>query len=146
MEFLHSNNDPLLPIDSIRVNWYYRPKDIQRKAADTRVVFATMHSDPCPLSAIRGKCFIRHRAEIDDLDEYRKEKDSFYFDKMYDRYIHRYYEVIPTNLVLNVPAKVRRVLTERWRYVLVESGRAKELTSQMKECKRCTGYCATYVF
>ena len=45
MEFLHSNNDPNLPIDSLRVNWYYRPKDIHRKTTDTRVVFATMHSD-----------------------------------------------------------------------------------------------------
>ena len=144
MEFLHTSNDPSLPIDSIRVNWYYRPKDIQRKVTDTRVLFASMHSDSCPLAAVRGKCFISHRSEVKDVDEYRKQRDSFYFEKMFDRYIHRYYDVIPTTMVRNVPEKVRKVLVERWKYLLVEPQRAKELCSQMKECKRCSGYCATY--
>ena len=40
MEFLHAKNEPTAPIDAIRVNWYYRPRDIQRKVTDTRVVFA----------------------------------------------------------------------------------------------------------
>ncbi|KAG0133171.1 PHD finger and BAH domain protein [Tuber indicum] len=143
MEFLHANNNSSLPIDSIRVNWYYRPKDIQRKVTDTRVLFASMHSDCCPLASIRGKCFISHRSEVKDVDQYRKQRDSFYFEKMFDRYIHRYYDVIPTTMVRNVPEKVRKVLVERWKYLLVEPQRAKELCSQMKECKRCSGYCAT---
>ncbi|KAI5847114.1 PHD finger and BAH domain protein [Morchella snyderi] len=143
MEFLHTNNDPTQPIDSIRVNWYYRPKDIQRKVTDTRVLFSSMHSDSCPLAAIRGKCYILHRSEVEDVDEFRKGRDSFYFEKMFDRYIHRYYDVIPTNQVRNVPEKVRKVLVDRWKYLLVEPQRAKELCSQMKECKRCAGFCAS---
>ena len=143
MEFLHAKNDHSLPIDSIRVNWYYRPRDIQRKVNDTRVVFASMHSDTCPLTSLRGKCRIVHRSEIDDIDEYRKTKDSFWFEKMFDRYIHRYYEVIPTSQVINVPERVKKVLDERWKYVIVELGRGKELTSAIKSCKRCAGYCAT---
>lgn len=144
MEFLHANNNPAQPIDSIRVNWYYRPKDIQRKVTDTRVLFASMHSDCCPLASIRGKCYILHRSEVKDVDEFRKQRDSFYFEKMFDRYIHRYYDVIPTTAVRNVPEKVRKVLVERWKYLLVEPQRAKELCAQMKECKRCSGYCAMY--
>ncbi len=143
MEFLHAKNDHSLPIDSLRVNWYYRPRDIVRKVNDTRVVFASMHSDTCPLTSLRGKCRIVHRSEIDDLDEYRKTKDSFWFEKLYERYIQRYYEVIPTSQVINVPEKVKRVLDERWKYVIVEMGRGKELTSAIKSCKRCMGYCAT---
>ena len=140
MEFIHVNNDPKGPIDSIKVNWYYRPKDVQRKVADTRVIFATMHSDKCPLSSIRGVCTIVHRSEIEKLDVFRKQKDSFYFDKMYDRYIHRYYEVIPTKQVMNVPENIRKALTDRWKYILVEPTRAKELTAKMKVCKRCSGF------
>ncbi|KAI5776511.1 PHD finger and BAH domain protein [Geopyxis carbonaria] len=143
MEFLHENGDHTRPIDSLRVNWYYRPKDIQRKVTDTRVLFASMHSDTCPLSSIRGKCYIRHRSEIDDIDEYRRNRDSFYFERMFDRYIHRYYDVIPTISVRNVPEDVRTVLIERWKFLLVEPQRGKELCSQMKECKRCAGYCAS---
>ncbi|KAA6416343.1 MAG: PHD finger and BAH domain (Snt2) [Lasallia pustulata] len=143
MEFLHAKNDHRLPIDSLRVNWYYRPRDIQRKVNDTRVVFASMHSDTCPLTSLRGKCTILHRSDISDLDEYRKTKDSFWYEKMYDRYIHRYYEVIPTDQVINVPERVKKVLDERWKFVIVEIGRGKELTSAVKSCKRCSGYCAS---
>lgn len=148
MEFLHTKNsqgqntDHSLPIEYLKVNWYYRPRDIQRKVNDTRVIFASMHSDTCPLTSLRGKCQILHRNEVTDTEEYRKTKDCFWYDKMFDRYIHRYYEVIPTSQVINVPARVKKVLDERWKYVIVEQGRGKELTSAIKTCKRCTGYCA----
>jgi BAH domain len=142
MEFLHSRSDPKAPVESVRVNWYYRPKDIQRKVQDTRVVFASMHSDTCPLTSLRGKCQIQHLSDISNLDEYRVKKDSFWFDKLFDRYIHRYYEVVPTNKVINVPHHVKKVLDERWKFVLVEIGRGKELTSAVKTCKKCAGYAA----
>src|SRR5690606_33393725 len=103
MEFLHTNNETTQPIDSIRVNWYYRPRDIQKKLTDSRQVYATMHSDTCPLASVRGHCTIMHKANIEDFDEYRKQENSFWFEKMFDRYIHRFYDVIPTRDVLNVP-------------------------------------------
>ncbi|KAM0559725.1 hypothetical protein ACHAPJ_004249 [Fusarium lateritium] len=143
MEFLHVQNDSSKPVEAIRINWYYRPKDIGRKATDTRMVFATMHSDISPLTALRGKCQIRHKAEIPSLEAYRKTPDSFWFDKLYDRYIQKNYDLIPTRSIVNVPANVKKVLDERWNYVLVEQGRGKELTSAVKLCKRCTGYCAS---
>ncbi|KAF4968139.1 hypothetical protein FSARC_4414 [Fusarium sarcochroum] len=143
MEFLHVQNDSSKPVEAIRINWYYRPKDIGRKATDTRMVFATMHSDISPLTALRGKCQIRHKAEIPSLEAYRKTSDSFWFDKLYDRYIQKNYDLIPTRSIVNVPANVKKVLDERWKYVLVEQGRGKELTSAVKLCKRCTGYCAS---
>ncbi|KAL5338986.1 hypothetical protein BJX70DRAFT_388234 [Aspergillus crustosus] len=142
MEFLPNKNTPSGPIEMMRVNWYYRPRDIQRNAADTRLVFASMHSDTCPLTSLRGKCQIKHNSEITNLEEYRKSRDCFWYDKMFDRYIHRYYEVIPTSKVINVPGNVKKVLDERWRYVLVEVGKRKELTSAVKTCKRCGLYAA----
>ncbi|OAX83379.1 hypothetical protein ACJ72_02254 [Emergomyces africanus] len=142
MEFLPSKDNPEGPIESIRVNWYYRPRDIHRNVPDLRVVFASMHSDTCPLSSLRGKCQIKHQSEIANLDEYRKSKDCFWFEKMYDRYIQRYYDVIPTSKVINVPQNVKRVLDERWKYVLVELGRRKDLTSAVKTCKKCSLYAA----
>src|SRR5436190_12289560 len=145
MEFLPSKDNPSGPIETLRVNWYYRPRDIQRKVADMRLVFASMHSDTCPLTSLRGKCQILHQSEIKNLEEYRKTKDCFWFEKMYDRYIHRYYEVIPTSRVINVPQHVKKVLDERWKFVLVEMGRRKELTSAVKTCKRCSLYAAKYV-
>ena len=145
MEFLHPNNDTTKPIDALRINWYYRPRDIGRKVPDTRVVFATMHSDITPLTALRGKCQIRHRVDIGTPDAYRKNPDCFWFEKLYDRYIQKNYDLIPTPTIVNVPEKVKKVLDERWKFVLVEQGRGKELTSAVKSCKRCSAYCARYV-
>ncbi|KAF2146814.1 uncharacterized protein K452DRAFT_241929 [Aplosporella prunicola CBS 121167] len=143
MEFLHVNSDnPNSPVDSIRVNWYYRPRDVLRYNNDTRLVYGTMHSDICPLTSLRGKCDIRHRSEVADLDEFRRTKDCFWFNQVFDRFIHRWYEVIPVSQVINVPEKVKRALDERWKFVVVETSRVKELTSAVKTCKRCVGYCA----
>lgn len=142
MEFLHAGNDPNAPIDAIRVNWYYRPKDIGRRVQDTRLVFASMHSDTCPLGSLRGKCTITHLTEIDHLDTYRTQKDCFWFDKLYDRYMHRYYEVVPTNKVVNVPPRVKEVLDTRWKFVLIEVGRGRDLTSASKRCVRCEQFAA----
>ncbi|EXJ70546.1 uncharacterized protein A1O5_06616 [Cladophialophora psammophila CBS 110553] len=144
MEFLHAKNDPEGPIDAIRVNWYYRPKDILRRVQDTRVVFASMHSDTCPLTSVRGKCNIRHLSEISNMDEYRGQQDSFWFDKLYDRYMHRYYEVIPTSRVVNVPQHVKAVLDQRWKFVLVEIGRGRELTSESKKCTKCEQFASNH--
>lgn len=144
MEFLPATSEPDSHIDAIRVNWYYRPKDIQRRVQDTRVVFASMHSDTCPLTSLRGKCNIQHLSEILDLDKYRVQKDCFWFDKLYDRYMHRYYEVVPTSKIVNVPEHVKKVLDERWKFILIEIGRGKELTSAVKTCIKCKKYAASH--
>lgn len=146
MEFLHINNNVKEPIDALRLNWYYRPKEIGKKVSDTRQVFASMHSDISPLTALRGKCQIKHKAEVEKLDVLRMTKDSFWYDKLYDRYIHRYYDVIPVFQVINVPVSVKKVLDERWKYIIVEVGRGKEFTSAVKTCKRCSRYSARCVF
>lgn len=144
MEFLHVDSDnPNSPVDSLRVNWYYRPRDVQRFSSDTRLVYGTMHSDMCPITSLRGKCTIKHRSEIEDLDAYRKERDSFYFVQVFDRFIRRSYECIPVRQIVNVPEKVKKALDERWKFVVVEIGRVKELTSAAKTCKRCARYAAS---
>lgn len=145
MEFLHNQNDTSRPVDAVRINWYYRPKDIGRKSPDTRLLFATMHSDISPLAALRGKCQIRHRDEIKNLDEYRKTPDSFWFEKLYDRYIQKNYDVVLVEQIVNVPDNVKTVLNERWKYVLIEQGRTKEMTAAAKACKRCSIYAPKYV-
>src|SRR5690606_16957633 len=141
----HPKNDPTQPVDALRINWLYRPKDIGRRAQDTRLLFATMHSDISPLAALRGKCEIRHRSEIESLDEYRRTPDCFWYEKLYDRYIQKNYDLIPTSAIINVPERVKKVLDERWKFVLIEQGRGKELTSAMKLCKKCGAYCARFV-
>ncbi|RAL66939.1 hypothetical protein DID88_007721 [Monilinia fructigena] len=39
--------------------------------------------------------------------------------------------------------QVKKVLDERWKYIIVEAGRGKEYTSAVKTCKRCSRYSAS---
>lgn len=130
------------PVEFIRVNWVYRPRDVSRITNDSRLVYVTMHSDLTPLTSLRGKCQVKHRSEISDLDAYRKIPDSFWYNQCFDRFIHRWYEVIPTSKVTNVPKNVKKTLDKRWKFVVVEASRVKDLTSEVKLCAKCDGYCA----
>ncbi|OLL21929.1 Lid2 complex component snt2 [Neolecta irregularis DAH-3] len=141
MEFTRSDNS-IPKIDSIRVNWFYRPRDIHRSHSDNRYLFSTMHSDVCPLSSVRGKCQIKHRSEIADLEEYKKSEDCFYYERMFDRYIQRHYEVVPTKDIRNVPENVGTVLRDRWKFVAVEQGKGKDLCMQQRGCTKCGSWCA----
>jgi hypothetical protein len=142
MEFLQKDSTiPNSPVNAIRINWVYRPRDVLRFSTDTRLVYVTMHSDICPLTSLRGKCVIKHKSEFGDLEEYKKQPNHFYFSQAHDRFIHRWYEVIPTKQVVNVPKNVKKALDERWKYIIVEASKVKELTSAVKSCKRCGDYC-----
>lgn len=143
MEFRHSDPaDQTSPIESMRINWFYRPRDVLRSSQDTRLLYATMHSDMCPITSLRGKIQITHRDDIDDLDEYRRQKDSFWFDEVFDRFIHRYYKAVPVRKVVNVPDKVKQALNERWKYIVVEQNKVKEMIQEGKNCKRCQLFAA----
>ena len=142
MEFMESEQShQTSQATAVRVNWYYRPRDISRSNADPRLLFASMHSDICPITAIRGKCSIKHKDGIQDLDVYKKMENSFWFEKLYDRYIHRFYDVVSTESIINLPASIKDVLRSRWRYAIAEPRRTKELTMQTRRCKRCNEWC-----
>lgn len=134
--------DPRSPVVSMLVNWFYRPRDISRYSSDARFLFASMQSDESPLSSLRGKCQIKHRTEIKDVEEYRRQRDSFWFIQLYDRYSHRPYEMIPSGAVINVPPNIKKAIDDQWKFLVVEPVRQKELTSAVKLCKRCGLYCA----
>ncbi|KAK9467533.1 hypothetical protein V1512DRAFT_261402 [Lipomyces arxii] len=126
----------------VRINWFYRPKDIPTRSSDSRLLFATMHSDLCPLLSLRGKCYVAHKAHVKDLVEYRKQPDHFLVDKLYDRYICRFYEMIPTEKILNVPDTFGRILRERVKFGVVEIGRGKDLCTAARTCVRCGQWCS----
>lgn len=151
MEFRHTDlDDPTSPVDSMRINWFYRPRDIMRSSQDTRLLYATMHSDISPITSLRGRPTIRHRDDIEEgvgaekmaLDDYRRNKDHFWFDEVFDRFIHRYYKVVPVRKVVNVPDKVKQALRDRWQYIVVEHNKVKEMTQEGKDCKKCHNFAA----
>jgi hypothetical protein len=158
MEFLYLDDDAGdidLPVSSttgkkvksIRVNWFYRPQDISHKTqTDTRCLYATMHSDVNPISAVRGVCTVRHRSEIAnrEFEEFKRGEDNFWFSRLHDRYIQRGYDVVPVAEITNVPDRVGEVLREKWKYVVVENGAKKELCMDPRRCTKCGEWCRKY--
>lgn len=126
----------------VRVNWFYRPKDIQKKSTDSRLLYVTMNSDLCPIASIRGKVTVSHKEYIEDFDLYRSQPNCFWFDKLFDGYIISLFDVVPTEKIINIPLRAQKVLQERFRYAIVEAGRAKDLCASPKNCVKCTQWCS----
>jgi hypothetical protein len=72
-------------------------------------LLAAIHTDVQPLSHIRGKCYVRHKDRIDDLLQWKKMPDRFYFVKFFDPYIKREFDVIRTEAAKNSESSPRSV-------------------------------------
>ncbi|KAG0177656.1 putative PHD type zinc finger protein with BAH domain-containing protein [Apophysomyces sp. BC1021] len=137
MEFCSSSKRKGL---QARIAWFSRPKDvINRKSYDPCLLVATMHSDLNPVSSIRGKCIVTHKYYIrhDKLDEYRSKADHFYYSQLYDRYMQRVYDIVPCETVQNVPMEVQEALCQRYQFIVVEQGKAADLTVARRTCCVC---------
>lgn len=128
-----------------RIAWFNRPKDvISRKSYDPRLLVATMHSDVNPITSIRGKCTVTYKNYIpsNQLDEYKRQEDHFYYHQLYDRYMQRVYDIVPSRLVQNIPINVQQALCERYEFVVVEQGKVADLTVARRTCCVCHSWCA----
>lgn len=91
----------------VKMNWYYRPRDIQENASnsDPRLVYASLHTDLCPIYSYRGKCTVLHKATFPSEEssyEHLMKPNVFYFDQLFDRYTLSYYDVWDTHKLLNL--------------------------------------------
>lgn len=79
----------------------------------------------------------RHHIPSGELESYKQRDDHFYYDQLYDRYVQRVFDIVPCELVENVPKEVRDSLRERYEFIVVEQGRAAELTADRQTCAVC---------
>lgn len=110
MEFLPAAGTPTFdkdgrrnePFTRVRLAWYYRPSDVSdRPVADSRLLLAAIYSEVCDLNQLRAKCYVIHRDKISDLAGWKKRPDRFYFNRLFDPWIRKEFEVIPANTVRN---------------------------------------------
>ncbi|PWY99384.1 hypothetical protein BCV70DRAFT_212208 [Testicularia cyperi] len=133
----------------VRANIFLRMRDISYKSTnDPRMLVATMHSDVYSLENIRGICEVRHRDLIGngsapDVSQWKKKDDHFYYHQLYDRYIHRFHDVIPTEKIKNAPPEVIQTLRTRYSFVAAEVGMIADLTDALRGCTVCHGWAST---
>ncbi|GJN89120.1 hypothetical protein Rhopal_002094-T1 [Rhodotorula paludigena] len=127
----------------VRVAYYFRTRDItSRYVADHRLVVATMHADTLPASYVRGRCTVKHREHIEELEVYKRQPDTFYWHQLYDRYLHRYFDAVPTYKVRNAPPEVITHLNANFEFVLCEVGTAAEICDAQRGCCVCHKWAA----
>ncbi|KAJ8589556.1 hypothetical protein M405DRAFT_933391 [Rhizopogon salebrosus TDB-379] len=127
----------------VRLAWYYRPSDVSdRPVADSRLLLAAIYSEICDLNQLRSKCHVLHRDKITDLAGWKKRPDRFYFNRLFDPYIKKEFEVIQATDVRNLPDNIRQVLTSRYEYVVAEKEVVPDLTDTLRLCATCSEWCA----
>lgn len=98
----------------VRIAWYYRPGDISdRQQNDSRLLLAAIYTEIIPISHIRGRCWVRHKDKIPDLLSWRKKPDRFYYTKLFDPFIKKEFEVLPTIEVHNRECSYFQCLSRR---------------------------------
>ncbi|KAJ2911836.1 hypothetical protein MD484_g8581, partial [Candolleomyces efflorescens] len=126
----------------VRLAWYYRPSDVSdRPVADSRLLLAAIYSEVCDINQLRAKCHVVHRDKISDLSGWKKRPDRFYFNRLFDPYIKKEFEVIPARDVRNLPDHIRELLISRYEYVVAEKEVIPDLTDHMRLCDNCQGWC-----
>lgn len=149
------------------IQWFYRPRDILKQTSDSRLLFASMHSDVCPLTSFRGFVTVNHRLDVERyfappknstqyanaLEYYSSFPNYFYFDKLFDRYMIKFYDIIKTEVLLpyiknatNNNINYILALNKRFEYVFMEAARVKIFINNFNStlsthCDICAEWC-----
>ncbi|KAJ7251328.1 hypothetical protein C8J57DRAFT_1437529 [Mycena rebaudengoi] len=148
MEFLPPEDTPkgaagnLYFYSRVRLAWYYRPSDVSdRPVTDSRLLLAAIYSEVCDINQLRAKCHVVHRDKISDLAGWKKRPDRFYFNRLFDPYIKKEFEIIQATDVRNIPDNIRDTLTSRYEYVVAEKEVIPDLTDVLRLCDTCQVWC-----
>jgi hypothetical protein len=164
MEFLPPEDAPkglegqLYYYSRVRLAWYYRPSDVSdRPVTDSRLLLAAIYSEVCDINQLRAKCHVVHRDKISDLSGWKKRPDRFYFNRLFDPYSKKEFEIIQATDVRNrthfhqillppvnfdpVPDNIRDTLTSRYEYVVAEKEVIPDLTDILRLCEGCQIWC-----
>ncbi|KAJ1817114.1 putative PHD type zinc finger protein with BAH domain-containing protein, partial [Coemansia sp. RSA 2598] len=128
-----------------RLAWFQRPRDLpvsRAKIKDTRLLIATMHSDLNPVSVIKGKCFVRHSREINDMNAWKSAPDHYYYNQLFDRYSTRLYDIVPVNQIRNAPQDVLQKLKDTYEFIFAEPQKIADLVNTRRACTICAKWCS----
>ncbi|KAJ2851892.1 putative PHD type zinc finger protein with BAH domain-containing protein [Coemansia brasiliensis] len=129
----------------VRLAWLQRPRDLpltRVRAKDARLLVATMHTDINPVSAIRGKCFVRHVSEISDMNAWKAQPDHYHYSQLFDRYSTRLYDIVPVSQIRNAPQEVLQKLRDTYEFIFAETQKINDLVSTRRACTVCAKWCS----
>ncbi|KAJ1935295.1 putative PHD type zinc finger protein with BAH domain-containing protein, partial [Linderina macrospora] len=101
-----------------------------------------MYSDLNPVSAIKGKCVVRHSSEIDNLSVWKEQPHHYYYSQLFDRYSTRLYDIIPVSQIRNAPQEVLEKLHDTYQFIFGENQKINDLISTKRACTVCAKWCS----
>lgn len=116
--------------DQVHVNWFYRSRDLNGRG-DSRELIASMDCDWNSLSSVEAKVFVKHQSQINDLKQFKIQDSCFYYDKLYDKYTKKTYQVVPLNQINNLPMQYKNLIKSE--FLLIEEKSQKKFT-QRRNC------------
>ncbi|KAJ2826033.1 putative PHD type zinc finger protein with BAH domain-containing protein, partial [Coemansia furcata] len=128
----------------VRLAWFQRLRDLpiaRARTKDERSLVATMHSDINPVNAIKGKCQVRHSAEITNLNAWKSKPDHYFYNQLFDRYSTRLYDIIPVTQIRNAPQNVLQKLRDTYEFIFAENQKITDLVSTRRACNICATWC-----
>ncbi|KAJ1736101.1 putative PHD type zinc finger protein with BAH domain-containing protein [Coemansia biformis] len=128
----------------VRLAWFQRARDLpvtRVRAKDIRLLVATMHTDINPVTAIKGKCHVRHESEIADLNAWKAQPDHYWYTSLFDRYSTRFYEIVPVSQIRNAPQEVLLKLHDTYEFIFAETQKVNDLASTRRACTVCAKWC-----
>ncbi|EPY52828.1 Lid2 complex subunit Snt2 [Schizosaccharomyces cryophilus OY26] len=128
--------------DSVRLNWFFRPRDIQRNSSDTRLLYASMHSDIYNIGFIQELVSVKHKTEIHNFDEYTRQPKSFHYDRLFDQNINKVFDLLPVHNITNLPKHTLFQLQNNYDFAIVELGKGRALMEAPRLCNVCDEWCS----
>jgi hypothetical protein len=77
---------------SFKYAWFYRAADVptRRRKIEPRLVIASMNTETSMVSALRGKCSIKHATKVaKQMKTYLAQPDSFYYGDLANHLTNR---------------------------------------------------------
>ncbi|WBW74134.1 Lid2 complex PHD finger subunit Snt2 [Schizosaccharomyces osmophilus] len=128
--------------DSVRLNWFFRPRDIQRNSSDTRLLYASMHSDIYNVGFIQELVSVKHKTEIQNFNEYKRQPKCFYYDRLFDQNINKVFDLIPVHSITNLPKRTLSDLQNNYSFAIVELAKGRALMGTPRLCNVCKEWCS----
>ncbi|EPX72595.1 Lid2 complex subunit Snt2 [Schizosaccharomyces octosporus yFS286] len=128
--------------DSVRLNWFFRPRDIQRNSSDTRLLYASMHSDIYNIGFIKELVSVKHKTQIQNLNDYKRQSKCFYYDRLFDQNINKVFDLIPVQNIKNLPKHTLSDLQSNYDFAIVELAKGRALMENPRLCNVCKEWCS----
>ncbi|KAI9297552.1 hypothetical protein K502DRAFT_323244 [Neoconidiobolus thromboides FSU 785] len=104
---------------------------------DPNLLFMTYSTEVIHISHIIGKCVVTHVSYISDINSYKQLENHFYFSQFYERFRSILLEVLPTEMITNLPENILEKLKQMFTFIFAEKSEVKKLQEAIRSCDNC---------